>query len=605
MALARLAAIVVSTVSANVALSEAAFREEAPRGDESCDSVLLVQLGYELDGSRQHTAAETQSVAGATVPGTDGSVLPHEGAVSNSAFRAALQTVEDEDVVVAEDDVASRASARRVTAEHTTGKHGSLGGGGHALKPLDLLGQPVEDPRAPAKHPPRRTQAPLPTMLDKLLNQVSPVSNPDSSANPSRTWYSLFTDGVKAVAKTAFPTWFRGEKTSAGATGPTPNRTALASTPSRPQARAAAMAAHMPSSPVAAEHAEAAPALGAMALFSGSRHVTAAAHSSSANGTAKLSSTGMTFRVHTDGPLMASTVGLTWRLSKHLGDRDKTRTPVPWGSTVVGIDEGDGWVKVGGRYLPTSVRGAQTLSIVGPAPPPGRASVSQAVSLLDKTDRDGLTVADLALLGEAGIDLHSPSRAAPAQAAVAGAGVAAQPDETLAAAENRSVPEARRLVSGSPKTQAWTPVSATPMDVLVEATLQQGGGLGTGVVPSELPRQPATGLTFENWAKDEKTARGVVRIGRAANEVSVDWYNLYWAIGGQKIPGRPVVQVLQKTGADLECTIDTVVPDGVHQLIVLTGNGAGEMSSGPVVGFSTQAGPDWSAIFHGFLRGEG
>ena len=36
-----------------------------------------------------------------------------------------------------------------------------------------------------------------------------------------------------------------------------------------------------------------------------------------------------------------------------------------WGSTVAGFDDGDGWVKVGEKYLPTTVCGKQVLFVAG------------------------------------------------------------------------------------------------------------------------------------------------------------------------------------------------------------------------------------------------
>eukprot|EP00929_Paragymnodinium_shiwhaense_P095632 TRINITY_DN56868_c0_g1_i1.p1 TRINITY_DN56868_c0_g1~~TRINITY_DN56868_c0_g1_i1.p1 ORF type:complete len:1431 (-),score=384.86 TRINITY_DN56868_c0_g1_i1:285-4577(-) len=56
----------------------------------------------------------------------------------------------------------------------------------------------------------------------------------------------------------------------------------------------------------------------------------------------------------------AGTAGLGHRFSKELDDRDPEMTAL-WGSMVVGRDEGDGWLKVGKRYLPIFLAGEQVL----------------------------------------------------------------------------------------------------------------------------------------------------------------------------------------------------------------------------------------------------
>jgi len=58
--------------------------------------------------------------------------------------------------------------------------------------------------------------------------------------------------------------------------------------------------------------------------------------------------------------LLASADGLTYRLSKDDDDLDE-KNIAPWGSIVIGVDEGDGWLRVGGRYLPIEINGAPVL----------------------------------------------------------------------------------------------------------------------------------------------------------------------------------------------------------------------------------------------------
>jgi len=52
--------------------------------------------------------------------------------------------------------------------------------------------------------------------------------------------------------------------------------------------------------------------------------------------------------------------GISYRWSKKLTDRDLGHH-APYNSTVKGTDEGDGWIKVGDRYLPTQVDGKRVL----------------------------------------------------------------------------------------------------------------------------------------------------------------------------------------------------------------------------------------------------
>lgn len=50
--------------------------------------------------------------------------------------------------------------------------------------------------------------------------------------------------------------------------------------------------------------------------------------------------------------LKASTIGLAYRRSKNRSDRDHTIPGLEWGATITGLDEGDGWVRVGDHFLP-------------------------------------------------------------------------------------------------------------------------------------------------------------------------------------------------------------------------------------------------------------
>mmetsp|Transcript_76140 Transcript_76140/g.219971 ORF Transcript_76140/g.219971 Transcript_76140/m.219971 type:complete len:425 (+) Transcript_76140:104-1378(+) len=60
--------------------------------------------------------------------------------------------------------------------------------------------------------------------------------------------------------------------------------------------------------------------------------------------------------------LNADTVGLAFRRSKHSWDRDHTISGPKWGTTVAGVDEGDGWIRVGTHYLPLDLGGTTVLT---------------------------------------------------------------------------------------------------------------------------------------------------------------------------------------------------------------------------------------------------
>jgi len=67
-----------------------------------------------------------------------------------------------------------------------------------------------------------------------------------------------------------------------------------------------------------------------------------------------------------NGKLQAKSPGLGYRFSKQLEDKDKTAV-AKWGSTVTGVDEGDGWLKVAYnqsmRYLPFTANGVEVLTL--------------------------------------------------------------------------------------------------------------------------------------------------------------------------------------------------------------------------------------------------
>eukprot|EP00434_Breviolum_minutum_P037355 symbB.v1.2.033119.t1/scaffold4071.1/size45255/6 len=66
------------------------------------------------------------------------------------------------------------------------------------------------------------------------------------------------------------------------------------------------------------------------------------------------------FRVD-NGFLKADSIGLGLRKSKDMKDL-LPNAVAPWGSRLTGLDEGDGWLRVGSGFLPFFVSGIPVLS---------------------------------------------------------------------------------------------------------------------------------------------------------------------------------------------------------------------------------------------------
>jgi len=107
--------------------------------------------------------------------------------------------------------------------------------------------------------------------------------------------------------------------------------------------------------------------------------------------------------------LQATTRGMGLRLSKNLKDLDRT-TRALWGSTVIGTDLGDGWLRVGNCYLPTELQGVPVIkAALGGEDKPeaakqgveGGSTFSTEVSEKPSEQRSGHTTWDVA-------SLHTP-----------------------------------------------------------------------------------------------------------------------------------------------------------------------------------------------------
>lgn len=61
--------------------------------------------------------------------------------------------------------------------------------------------------------------------------------------------------------------------------------------------------------------------------------------------------------------LRAPTMGLSYRLTKDFCDVDCSLKGPQWGSVVEGIDQGDGWIRTSGHFLPTTIDDKCVLSV--------------------------------------------------------------------------------------------------------------------------------------------------------------------------------------------------------------------------------------------------
>jgi hypothetical protein len=60
--------------------------------------------------------------------------------------------------------------------------------------------------------------------------------------------------------------------------------------------------------------------------------------------------------------LKENSPGLPYCASRDTDDADPDGATAQWGATVTGVDLGDGWLRVGTRYLPMALRGCRVLS---------------------------------------------------------------------------------------------------------------------------------------------------------------------------------------------------------------------------------------------------
>eukprot|EP00929_Paragymnodinium_shiwhaense_P048489 TRINITY_DN2450_c0_g1_i1.p1 TRINITY_DN2450_c0_g1~~TRINITY_DN2450_c0_g1_i1.p1 ORF type:complete len:436 (-),score=25.20 TRINITY_DN2450_c0_g1_i1:499-1683(-) len=105
------------------------------------------------------------------------------------------------------------------------------------------------------------------------------------------------------------------------------------------------------------------------------QHV-AEAHSSNSDTSDVGASNAPSLYLVDNSQLCSGSFALAFRLSKNLEDKDAVGTGAVWGSTVLGVTDGDNWLEVGDRYLPMSLQG---VSVLTPLPEADNQATSAAL----------------------------------------------------------------------------------------------------------------------------------------------------------------------------------------------------------------------------------
>lgn len=341
--------------------------------------------------------------------------------------------------------------------------------------------------------------------------------------------------------------------------------------------------------------------------------------------------------------------GLAYRLTKSLGDKDVTMKPLAWGSIVNGIDEGDGWLKVDGGYLPFTVSGSTVLTLKSEPSAIDIVAASEAATttcpfshkdglleylscLADRCEDwdpavlQGVTCEETFLPLGCDSDLVDALREDPSGTTQLGA-APAQSGTTISAACPALCGRCTEAALKKPKPKpadrqspanrtlpTWVADHNSAAALLQEGTARTAPAAGQGEgqakaraaagVALYVPSVRAQSVEFDDRDERPGFVKGPVRIRRAPDEASLDHYTLWWAARGKRLSSQSAIKLLRKTGEDLQFDLPrTKVPAGAEGLMVVTGNQKGDMRVGPMALFSVQEGPSFSEIFGGFLRG--
>lgn len=121
------------------------------------------------------------------------------------------------------------------------------------------------------------------------------------------------------------------------------------------------------------------------------------------------------FRVD-NGELQTEAPGIRFRTTKQNTDVNTDKEPIPWGQTLRGIDEGDGWLRVGSLYLPMQVDAKRVLFEVQTMTPSGDPTAQQATKAQERFEAaPNVHTAPLAAAPEVAV-----ARADPLRDAIAG-----------------------------------------------------------------------------------------------------------------------------------------------------------------------------------------
>jgi len=464
----------------------------------------------------------------------------------------------------------------------------------------------------------RRQQQPLPKLLDTALEAMPRLGGSDASS-PSHV-LSLFSAGAVAAMKSVAPSLFEGEETRAHASST--NASAQGAARRDPVAEGADM------------ETRASP--GAMQLVSTGKRAVKVASKERAYYTVESS----------DEKLRKKVGGLAYRLTKSLSDKDDTMKPLAWGSIISGLDEGDGWLKVDGGYLPFAVSGSTVLALKSEPSAIDVVAASEAAAttcpfshkdglreylscLADRCEDwdpavlKGVTCEETFLPLGCDSDLVDALREGPsgtAQLGASGTAVSAACPALcgLCTEPAPKKPKSKPADRQSPANQTlptWVADHNSAASLLQEGTARTASAAGhseeqakaraAAGVALYVPSVRARGVEFDDRDARPGFVKGPVRIKRALDESSLDHYTLWWAARGKRLSSaQSAVKLLRKTGEDLQFDLPrTKVPEGAEGLMVVTGNQKGDMKVGPVALFSVQEGPSFSEIFGGFLRG--
>jgi hypothetical protein len=136
-------------------------------------------------------------------------------------------------------------------------------------------------------------------------------------------------------------------------------------------------------------------------------------------------------------------------------------------------------------------------------------------------------------------------------------------------------------------------------------TYTSGQVLDFALTPTGVPLYPPKSLAFTDTSMAAKQVGGKVLIGRAANELNLTHYVLYWGTNATTKRGATPIAIIPKTGANeitytLPSTVIPAAPNATH-LIVYSKNAFGEFPTGVSVPVSDLIAPVHKATFVQFI----